>query len=244
MNMIKTIGISIAFAFTNSISCLTLTQAQPNPTIQIAADPPTPPDTGTPTRRGSGATRGPCKETNHPFTPLLPLTETGYSGYTLSERPTFWFYVPYKVDSVRSGKFLLKDQDGNALYQTAFTLPITPGFVSLQIPTTAMPLEVNKQYSWIFVLYCGEQNKADLVPVPQRGLIERLEKTSLENQLNTATVAERLNLYMDNNIWYDVPTDLAEIRNIPPAWLKLLRAVGLEELKQDAIAGSVIPIEN
>ncbi|MBD1806291.1 DUF928 domain-containing protein [Microcoleus sp. FACHB-SPT15] len=239
--MMKTIGIAIAFAFTNSISCLTLTQAQPT-TIEIA-DLPIPPDTGTPTGRGSGATRGPCQEPNRPFTPLLPLTETGYSGYTLSEHPTFWFYVPYKIENVRSGTFLLKDQDDNALYKTTFTLPTTPGFVSVQIPTTAMPLEVNKQYSWIFELYCGEQNRSDLVPVSQRGIVERIDSMSFE-QLATATAAERLNLYIDNNIWYDVPTDLAEIRSIPPAWLKLLRAVGLEELKQDAIAGSVIPIEN
>lgn len=243
MNMMKTIGIAIAFAFTNSISCLTLTQAQPKPLIQIPADPPIPPDTGTPTGRGSGATRGPCKETNRPFTPLLPLTEIGYSGYTLSEHPTFWFYIPYEIDSVRSGRFVLKDQDDNALYKTEFTLPTTPGFVSLQVPTTAMPLEVNKQYSWVFVLYCGEQNRSDLVPVSQRGIVERIYQRNFE-QLATATAAERLNLYLDNNIWYDVPTDLAEIRNIPQVWLKLLRAVGLEELKQDAIAGSVIPIEN
>ncbi|MEP0884494.1 DUF928 domain-containing protein [Trichocoleus sp. ST-U3] len=218
-----------------------MTQAQPT-TIEIA-DLPIPPDTGTPTGRGSGATRGPCQEPNRPFTPLLPLTETGYSGYTLSEHPTFWFYVPYKIENVRSGTFLLKDQDDNALYKTTFTLPTTPGFVSVQIPTTAMPLEVNKQYSWIFELYCGEQNRSDLVPVSQRGIVERIDSMSFE-QLATATAAERLNLYIDNNIWYDVPTDLAEIRSIPPAWLKLLRAVGLEELKQDAIAGSVIPIEN
>ena len=75
--MMKTIVIAIAFAFTNSISCLTLTQAQPNSTIQIASDPPIPPDTGTPTRRIPGGSRGPCEETNLPFTPLLPLTEIG-----------------------------------------------------------------------------------------------------------------------------------------------------------------------
>ncbi len=244
MNMMKTIVVAIALAFTNSISWLTLTQAQSSPTIQIAADPPIPPDTGTPTRRIPGGSRGPCEETNRPFTPLLPLTEAGYSGYTLSEHPTFWFYVPYEIDSVSSGKFSIEDQDGNSLYRTAFKLPGTPGFVSISIPSTEKPLEVNKQYSWLFVLNCGEQNRDNPDFVFYRGLIERMDRRSFENQLNTATVAERLNLYMDNNIWYEVPTDLAEIRNIPPAWLKLLRAVDLEALKQDAIAGSVVPIEN
>ena len=223
-------------------TCLTPVQAHIYYSLQIASDSPKPlPRRVAPPRRKPAGTRGPCEETAIPFTPLLPETDAEYSGSTLKERPTFWFYVPYKSSSVSSGEFAIVDVEGNQLYRVDFKLPEKPGFVSVSIPTTEQPLEKNKQYRWTFVLHCTDQTSEQ--PIYHRGLVERVDLPSIEAQLPTASWEKRLNLYLENRIWYDASADLAQIRNVPQVWLKLLRAMGLAELRQEAIAGSVVPIE-
>lgn len=73
--------------------------------------------------------------------------------------------------------------------------------------------------------------------------MERVDLAGLETQLKTAKLEERIKLYVDNKIWYDASIDLANIRDRPQAWLYLLRAVRLEQLKEEAIAGEVVPIQ-
>jgi hypothetical protein len=171
---------------------------------------------------------------------LLPETDAEYSGLTLKERPTFWFYVPYKSNSVSSGEFAIADLKGNQLYRVDFKLPEKPGFVSASIPPEKS-LEKNKQYRWTFVLHCADRTSTQ--PVTHRGLVERVDLPLLEAQLQTANLEKRLNLYLENRLWYDASAELDRIHNLPQAWLKLLRAMDLEDLKQEAIAGSVVPLE-
>lgn len=220
-------------------------QAQIHPTRQVAAEPSEPPNRGSPDdndRRPAG-TRSPCEQTDISLTPLLPITDEGFTGFTLREYPTFWFYVPYQTDSVSSGKFVLRDREDNVVYRSVFQLPKKPGFVSVSIPTTEKPLEKNQQYSWKFVLDCTSQN-SDQPPIFHEGLVQRVDMANLETQLQTATLPERIQLYVDNKIWYDAPTDLAQIREFTQAWRKLLKAIGLEELEQEPIGGSVQLIKN
>lgn len=139
---------------------------------------------------------------------------------------------------------MLRDREDNVISRTVFKLPKTPGFVSVSIPTTEKPLEKNQQYSWEFVLDCASHNSTQAPTVSHEGLVQRVDMANLETQLHTATLPERIKLYVDNKIWYDAPTDLAQIRQLPQAWRKLLRAIGLEELEQKPIAGSVEPMEN
>jgi hypothetical protein len=176
--------------------------------------------------------------------PLLPMTDGDFSGFTLRERPIFWFYVPYKTDSVSSGEFVLEDREGNLVNHIRFKLPKTPGFVSVSIPTTAEPLEKNKSYNWKFLVYCASQPPTDLKNFDiKEGWVQRVDRTDLETPLKTAKLEERIKLYVDNKIWYDASADLANIREVPQAWLYLLRAIRMEQLNQEAIAGSVEPIE-
>jgi hypothetical protein len=235
------LAIAIALAIVEITSCLEIAQAQLSPSLQVASEQQKPPVEGRPRRRGAAGTRGPCEETDMPFTPFLPETEGEYSGLTLREHPTFWFYVPYKSSSISSGEFAIADFESNQLYRVDFKLPETAGFVRISIPPTAQPLEKNKQYRWTFVLHCTDQTSEQ--PISHRGLVERGDLPSIEAQLPTASLEKQLNLYLENRIWYDAPADLAQIRNVPQAWLKLLRAMGLAELRQEAIAGSVVPIE-
>ena len=213
------------------------------PPLNSNQPPPPPPDRGAPGQQSDSGTRGPCENTKIALKPLLPLTDGDYSGFTLKERPTFWFYVPYKTDSVNWGEFVLEDKEGNLVNHLRFKLPKTPGFVSVSIPTTAKPLEKNKLYNWKFLVYCASQPSSKSNYDIKEGLVERVDLAGLETQLETAKLEERIKLYVDNKIWYDASINLANIRDRPQAWLYLLRAVRLEQLKEEAIAGEVVPNE-
>ncbi len=224
-------------------SCLNLAQAQLRPSVQADSNQRKPPVVGRPPERKPTGTRGPCEETNIPFTPLLPMPTSGFSGYTLNGHPTFWFYIPYKTSSVSLGKFSLEDGENNTLYRTAFKLPKTPGFVSVSIPTTQKDLEKNKLYRWTLTLSCASQDPIDSPKVWHTGTVQRVDMPALETQLKTATLDERINLYVKNGIWYDVSTDLAKIHAVPKVWFNLLKAMDLEQLNREQIAGSVVQIE-
>ncbi|HBL14229.1 MAG TPA: hypothetical protein DD379_23145 [Cyanobacteria bacterium UBA11162] len=219
-------------------------QAQINPNLEVATDPPQPPDRGTPDDRKPAGTRGDCEATSQPFTPLLPIAESGFTGFTITGYPTFWFYVPYKTSSVSSGKFVLEDEQGNLVYRLLFKLSETPGFVSVTLPNTEQALEPNQQYRWVFMLYCESQQSAKPDPIWYEGVVQRVDSPAVETELQTASLEQRVNLYIKHEIWYDISTDLKEIRNVPNDWEKLLKAIGLEQLEPEPIVGSVEPIQN
>jgi hypothetical protein len=215
--------------------------AQISPKIQLAEDLPTPPTTSSPRGgRGSG-TRGPCeKNTKLGLEPLVPLSDGDFSGLTLKEHPTFWFYVPYQTDSISKGEFVLEDLEGNIINQFPFTLPKIPGFVSVSIPNTGKPLEKNQEYSWRLTLHCSAKTSDDANHDSKQGLIKRVDLATLETQLKTAKPEERLKLYIDNKIWYDAAHDFANNKENREAWFKLLEAIDLEALKQEPIGSSVV----
>lgn len=217
--------------------------AQISPRIQLANDPPVPPTTTKPINgRGSGTRSEFCEHTKFDLKPLLPLIDGNYSGLTLKEHPTFWFYVPYKTESISSGKFVLQDNEENAIYELSFKLPKSPGFISISIPNTAKPLEKNKPYKWKLRLDCASKTSDTPFDFTQ-GWIQRVELANLETQLRTAKPEERVKLYIENKIWYDAASDFANNQKNQEAWFKLLKAVGLEQLKQEPICGSVVPVE-
>ncbi len=217
--------------------------AQFGPKIQLAGNPPPPPPTTKPTEGTGSGTRGPCENTKLAVEPLVPFLGGDYSGLTLKERPTFWFYVPYKTDSISRGEFVLEDKEGNLINEIPFKIPKIPGFISVSIPNTAKPLEKNKQYSWRFILHCSSKTSDEASFDFKQGLIQRIDLVTLETQLQTAKPGERIKLYVDNKLWYDAANDFANNRENRETWFKFLEAVSLEQLKQEQIGGSVVLIE-
>jgi hypothetical protein len=237
-------ALAIALILVSITSSIEIAQAQLSLSPQISADPPRlPPGTGKPDDRTPGGTRGPCEDiTGVSFTPLLPVNSSGFSGYTMTGYPTFWFYVAYKSKDI-SGKFSLENAQKAQVYQTNLKLPQTPGFVSISIPTTEKALEKNQAYRWTFTLNCPSSDPLDYPKVWHTGTVQRIDMPALEIQLKTAKLEERTKLYVANSIWYDVPTDVAKISERSPAWLNLLKAMNLEQLEKEPIVGSVVPIE-
>ncbi|MBL1178255.1 DUF928 domain-containing protein [Pantanalinema sp. GBBB05] len=214
--------------------------------------PPPPPDRDAPGRRGGGAGRG-CGAGNQSITALMPEyqqalergTITKVWGTTTTERPTFWFDIPYENGAIAAMEFVLQDNSSPAreIYRSAIVPPMAPGVISIRLPASVPPLEGGKLYQWFFKvrLQCGSDltaakpqiQKADL-----NGWVQRVSPSpTLTHQLQQATPQQQAALYAQNGIWFDALTTLAEQRLTHPQeahliadWQTLLRSIGLEPL--------------
>lgn len=190
-------------------------------------------------REGPGS-RGECIATDLPMTPLV-----GYPDLklTVSDRPTFWVYVPYTSEQVTSGEFLLRDENLKDLQRIPFKLPQTPGVVRISLPYTTPPLEVGKLYFWSFEVSCPQASSSDEpTPASVRGSVERISiSPAMGSQLNSAnSILETIEIYAENGIWYDALTDLATLRINEPdnlLWMELwIDLLGSDEINLDSIA--------
>ncbi|GAB1537417.1 hypothetical protein NUACC21_00570 [Scytonema sp. NUACC21] len=96
---------------------------------------------GRPGNRRGGSSRdfGLEKAQDKYLTALMPEVNLGTEetpfviGLTLSERPTFWFYVPYPPIPLRDVRFVLFDEDEDDVYEATLQFTNTPGIVSLNV---------------------------------------------------------------------------------------------------------------
>lgn len=198
---------------------------------------------GRPGKRIGGGSRSRCTSTKMPLTALIPANNI---GTTASDRPNFWFYVPYAPQQAATGEFVLQDKQENDIYRQTFNLPNTPGLVSLKLPQTAPPLGVDRSYRWYFKLYCGDSASATANFV--EGWITRI---SLEPDLETQIEQGENPAYQEygkNLVWFDALDSLAQLRlrqdnpQLMRDWNQLLSAEGvnLGEMSQKPLVGEVI----
>lgn len=194
--------------------------------------------TGRPGRQTAGESRGSCPPTNIPLTALMPNTNL---GKTVSDRPTFWFYVPYTSQQASKGEFVIQDEARNDIARIPLSLAKTPGFISFTVPETAAHLKTDQWYRWYFKLYC-QKNQSDSA-VFVHGWVQRIALTpTLETQVKAATPREDA-VYAANKIWYDALAHLGNLRSLAPTdttlkqdWDNLLKAKGVElELPDSAV---------
>jgi hypothetical protein len=172
-------------------------------------------------------------------------------GLTVAEHPTFWFYIPYSLNSspaAISVEFVLQDENSNQAYKTVLTTSEnSPGVYSVELPSTAPPLEVGRRYHWYFVIYCGHSELPNYV----EGWVERVElNPSLKTQLERATPLQRVALYAKAGIWHEAVTSLGKLRRENPQkaalmadWNELLKSVDLEAIAQEPIQSVFSPQE-
>ncbi|NJP09695.1 MAG: DUF928 domain-containing protein [Leptolyngbyaceae cyanobacterium RU_5_1] len=202
-------------------------------------------DVGRPRRRGGGGSRGPCLVPGKP--PLTALVPDMSAGLTLSKSPTFWFYLPYTLTPNQSAEFVLKDEQDQEVYKTKLSgKEASPGIISLQLPST-IALKANSNYHWYFLSYCDPQNQNRFVYV--NGLIRRVERPHLEQQLKSVPTQEHTRLYTNEGVWYDALTSLGDRLHASPKndklkqeWVSLLRSVGLEKLASEPFVPCCSPL--
>lgn len=198
---------------------------------------------GRPTNRVGTGSRGTCASVvDVPTTALIPEKKI---GLTVDENPSFWFFVPYESKDIPIGKFVLQNEADEEIYQTNFTLPNTPGVVSVTLPST-VPLELNKDYQWYFKLYCSRQRLQN--PIFARGWMQKIAiQPSLKDLLkSTNKPRQRVAIYAENGIWYSALSELAKLRLneaknpiLIKDWKNLLGSVDLADLASKPIVGEV-----
>lgn len=222
------------------------TQANPQPVFMM----PKPPDGLSPVsgRRSGMGSRNDCPAVETPLTALVPFQErvannkanTSISadvwGLTTSERPTFWFYVPY---SNMSAEFVLQDSEENEIYkQQNIALTAKSGVIGISLPSTVASLQVGKTYRWFLKVRCDQQQKTS-VPIYVEGDIQRVKlNPGLEQQLqSTSNPRQKIAIYAANGIWFDALTNLGKLRLANPNdaslvadWQSLLRSGGLDNI--------------
>ena len=202
--------------------------------------------TGRPNTRTTGGTKNPdCPKVNPLMTALVPEE----MGLTVSNSPTFWFYIPYKYQEVQTGQFVLQDEEGERdIYRTTFDFSdtpesdtpesATPGIVSIPLPENLpKSLEIERPYLWSFLVFCNrEDTDANVV---LEGYVKRVKGNS-----NFQIYSD----YANKGIWHDALSDLAErLRGEPQEpklkedWKKLLKAVDLEHLAEKPILPCCTP---
>lgn len=237
------IAFAIALGLNSLLGCPTLAQISTD--ILLSQVPPPPPRTPPPNQRKPGGGLDPnnpvCRTTSKPLTALVP---THNPVLTTSAHPTFLFYVPYGSSEVRYGEFSLLTwpEEKTRIYRTRFTLPQTPGIVSIAIPPTPdYALEAGKSYHWYLQLYC-QTNTSAPPDLDINGWVQRVPLTpERERQIN-ATAPD---------IWYDSSSSLVERLRISPQdvtlrnnWASLLKFIHSEDLVQEPLVGPVISMEN
>lgn len=219
-----------------------LTQVRPPLVVSQLPEPPkTPPLPPNKTKPGGGLdpSDSSCPSTQNEPQALIPIENP---VLTTSGNPTLLFYVPYGSEQVRLGEFsVLTRDEKKRLYKTKFTLPDTPGIVSISLPSsTENLLEQDQYYHWYFKLYC-QGNTSSQPDLQLNGWIQRVELTpERQRQIDAGTA----------DIWYDSLANLANLIRESPQdaqlrskWSELLQFIEAEYLDEKPLSGAVIPLE-
>lgn len=227
----------------SQIALVPIASAIPNPIdngrgrkSDLPEVPATPPPSGDRQPGGSlSGVQSVCPPRPHELTAITPVN---VHGKTLSQQPTFWFYMPYTADEVQTGEFsILTRNEDQRVYETSFKLPEQPGLVSITLPADeSINLQEGQYYHWYLSVSCvsSQEVKTNL---NINGWVQRFEPTpELEAQVNSSSP----------NVWYDVVDNLAMQRQTLPAneweqaWIELLESVELDDFIQEPVIGPVI----
>jgi len=183
--------------------------------------------------------RGGCASSNQvSLTALVPKNKI---GRTVSDYPTFFFYLP-QTDA-ELAELILEDESGNQIYQQELTIKNLSGVIGVSIPanTNVPPLEVGKDYTWKFTVVCdAEDRSSDQL---ETGIVRRVELSAdILRELENADPRQKTVIYAQNGIWQDALGTLAAARRANPNdtdlaadWESLLESVTLGEIPKEPI---------
>lgn len=220
-------------------------KAQSEPEVQIALQfPPSPRGMGGPQSTAGGGVRGSSTaacipEGATPLTALMPIhtpVKTGISN------PSFFLYVP--ENTAEEAELAVVDEEGNDVYLSTFEVSPTAKVVQVTLPESTN-LEVGKVYDWQFSLICNRSDRrADVYVL---GQIERSElNDNVKAEIEEAEPIERAQLYVNEKMWSEAVSILADLRSTNPTeWQDLFNYVDLEEVSSDALTVETLePTEN
>ena len=169
---------------------------------------------------------------------------------TTQGHPSFWFYVPYSLETTTL-EFVLQDANDNTLYRSHLSkdnvgqMPGSVfdsgdhGIIQITLPESAPALQPETTYHWFFLAYC-EPSTPDFV----EGWIARQPSfpASFVNTLMSAPLRDQAMFYAQNGIWQETLTVLGEQYRenetnleVFRDWESLLRSANLEHLTEQPL---------
>src|SRR4028118_1680957 len=193
---------------------------------------------GPPTGRVRSVRGGCASSSQLNLTALVPENKI---GRTISDYPTFFFYLP-KTDA-ELAELILEDESGNQIYQQDLTIKNLSGVIGVSIPanTNVPPLEVGKSYTWKFTVVCDPEDRSS--DQLETGIVRRVELSAdILGQLEAADPQQKAVIYAENGIWQDALSNLAAARRANPNesvfqtdWESLLESVTLGAIAKEPI---------
>lgn len=189
---------------------------------------PAPPKTGTPigdSKPGTTRPQAMCKVTNKPLT---AINANNGQDFTISEFPSFWFYIPYSRQEIKSLEFVVNNEkETKTIYTTSVQLLDKSGVIKITIPSKQdYSLKINETYRWYLNLKCkhNTENEPDQVV---NGWVKREPVNS------------------KREIWHDYINNLAELHFSNPGnpkfnrdWNELLKAIRKKWVSQEKFVDS------
>ena len=183
--------------------------------------------------------RGGCASSSQlSLTALVPQNKI---GRTVSDYPTFFFYLPQTKAEL--AELILEDESGNQIYQQDLTIKNLSGVIGVSIPanTNLPPLEVGKNYTWKFTVVCDPEDRSS--DQLESGVVRRVELSAdILRQLDQADPRQKTVIYAENGIWQDALSTLAAARRDQPNdtalkadWESLLDSVTLGKIAKEPI---------
>ncbi len=208
--------------------------------------PPEPPRTPLPPNRttpggGLNPTDSSCNQVGETLRALIPVKNP---VRTTEAYPTFLFFSPLGADQIEYGEFSLLPwpREEQRHYRVRFTLPESPGIVSITLPNLPEhELSEDQPYRWYFQIYCkdSQESQPDLTI---NGIVQRVALTpERAQQIQSASP----------DIWYDTLAHIAEQLQQSPqntrlknTWQTLLQTIEAENLATAEFAGPVLPLDD
>jgi hypothetical protein len=191
---------------------------------------------GIPGRRIGGGTRIPSEACLTEPSSLIALMPTSNLGLTAEALPTLWFSLP-AVNPSRQLEFGLFNQDDELVYQTTLNATGKAGVIGIDLSkmVAAPALKVNENYRWYLSIVCNSDNRSEDIWVD--GWVQRVDlPTALTAQLAEASPLAQVQAYLDNQLWYEAVTQLAQLMQTQPTdatvvaeWQQLLASINLEQ---------------
>lgn len=206
---------------------------------------------GTPRGTRPAGKRGCTIASQIPFSAIVPVTQGIENtelrwGITTKKHPTFWFYIPHQIKSVKNVKFSLRNRNNKTIYETPIKLTNAPGIISFSLPYDAPHLEINQWYQYyLFVDRSCNPNRRLQKDVAQGWVKREAINSQLQAQLDTAiSNKQKAILYAQNGIWYETIDTLAmlsesEVRN--NTWSYILEYAGLDGISRASIINCCSP---
>ncbi|WP_434686034.1 DUF928 domain-containing protein [Pseudanabaena minima] len=141
---------------------------------------------------------------------------------TLSERPTFYWYIEHKLLPSKNSTqvsysnnfyvdFFVRDgfaRNAKSIFRSRseVTPKVKSGLYRFELPANAPSLEVNKTYSWHirYIQPSGQDNNDITNQIDIRAIIKRESNPSVMEKVQSAsTHLEKARIFAENLYWYD-----------------------------------------